>query len=78
MGSFVMPAGNRGQTGAGMLVRGGGQRGKARVAGRECGGDAAHATAGVEALYSGPGYLYDERVLAALERVVARSRASAS
>lgn len=33
-------------------------------------GDPARAEAAVEALYSGPGYVYDGRVLAALERVV--------
>lgn len=33
-------------------------------------GDAAFADAAVEALYSGPGYVYDARVLDALERVV--------
>jgi len=35
-------------------------------------GDDARATAALEALYSGPGYVYDTRVLAALERVLAR------
>lgn len=39
-------------------------------------GDAAHDGGAVEALYSGPGYLYDEGVLVALERVVARRVAS--
>jgi len=33
-------------------------------------GDAAFADAAVEALFSGPGYVYDARVLGALERVV--------
>jgi hypothetical protein len=35
-----------------------------------------HAGAAVEALYSGPGYLYDAGVLAALERVVTRRAVS--
>jgi response regulator RpfG family c-di-GMP phosphodiesterase len=38
------------------------------------GGDQAHAPAAIEALYSGPGYLYDTEVLAALERVLVRSQ----
>jgi hypothetical protein len=32
-------------------------------------GDAAYNDAAIEALYSGPGYIYDPRVLDALERV---------
>jgi hypothetical protein len=39
-------------------------------------GSPAHASGAVEALYSGPGYLYDADVLAALERVIARRAAS--
>lgn len=35
-------------------------------------GDDARASAAIEALYSGPGYVYDTQVLAALERVVTR------
>lgn len=35
-------------------------------------GDDAHATWAVEALYTGPGYVYDGRVLGALERVLER------
>jgi hypothetical protein len=35
-------------------------------------GNPAQAAAALEALYSGPGYLYDGRVLAALERVLSR------
>jgi hypothetical protein len=35
-------------------------------------GDAAYDDAAIEALYSGPGYVYDPRVLDALERVVGR------
>jgi hypothetical protein len=41
------------------------------------GGDPAFASAGVEALFSGPGYVYDTRVLTALERVVLGDRAMA-
>jgi len=40
-------------------------------------GNRAQASGGVEALYSGPGYLYDTDVLAALERVLARGVAGA-
>jgi hypothetical protein len=36
------------------------------------GGESRHVTGAVEALYSGPGYVYDPRVLAALERVLER------
>jgi hypothetical protein len=40
-------------------------------------GDAAFASGAVEALFSGPGYVYDARVLDALERVVLGDRAPA-
>jgi response regulator RpfG family c-di-GMP phosphodiesterase len=36
------------------------------------GGEIRHVDGAVEALYSGPGYVYDPRVLAALERVLER------
>lgn len=42
------------------------------------GGEARLADGAVEALYSGPGYVYDPRVLAALERVLERHPAAAS
>jgi len=35
-------------------------------------GDDVHAAWAIEALYTGPGYVYDGRVLGALERVLAR------
>ena len=36
------------------------------------GGQIRHVDGAVEALYSGPGYVYDPRVLVALERVLER------
>jgi hypothetical protein len=41
-------------------------------------GSPEHASGAVEALYSGPGYLYDAEVLAALERVIVRRAASSA
>ena len=41
-------------------------------------GNDEHAAWAVEALYTGPGYVYDGRVLATLERVLIRSGALAA